>query len=348
MWASIAILLGMIACLPTISAAVGTEIRPPARLGVTTGPLSAPLARAGALVAYDAADGYTLLFGGVNQSFVTLSDTWVYQGGNWTQLHPRTNPPGRTWSMMTYDTNDGYVLLFGGMNHSTGSSPYLDLGDTWTFRAGVWTRLNVTSGPVARDSAMLADDPLLNSVLLFGGSLLGDFYGNTTPWFNDTWEFHNGSWSALHPAGWTPRRMAGSMTYFPRINRMVLFGGEVLTQRGREFESHAVITFDNATWRFVNSTGMAKYHGIYSTMVFLPHAHELFYVTGGGGTQNTWAYSNHTWRFLSSPTTLPLQPRYAMAYDGKDGYVLLFGGYASNNLPTNLTWQYSNGNWHRV
>lgn len=184
--------------------------------------------------------------------------------------------------------------------------------------------------------------------MLFGGSQLGDFYGNATKWFNDTWEFHNGSWSAIHAVGWTPRRSAGTMTFFPRVQKVVMFGGEVLSASGVESESRSLVMLNNGTWGLVRSSGMPLQHGIYTIMLFLPRTAELFYEIGSGGIHNDWVYSNHTWSYLSPRKSLPLQDSYSMAYDGRDGYVLLFGGYASNNAPTNLSWGFWGNSWHRI
>ena len=49
------------------------------------------------MFAYDAADGYTVLYGGagfVSGSQVAFNDTWTFVGGNWTLL-PNANGPSR-------------------------------------------------------------------------------------------------------------------------------------------------------------------------------------------------------------------------------------------------------------
>jgi len=68
-------------------------------------------------MAYDAADGYVLLFGGTESfnSTTSLGDTWEFHAGQWTQLFPSSSPSPRIFASMAYDAADGYVLLFGGV-----------------------------------------------------------------------------------------------------------------------------------------------------------------------------------------------------------------------------------------
>ena len=64
-------------------------------------------------MAYDAADGYVLLFGGSPQS-----DTWEFQAGVWTKLFPSRSPAPRSATSIVYDVADSSVLLFGGVGSS--------------------------------------------------------------------------------------------------------------------------------------------------------------------------------------------------------------------------------------
>src|SRR5215469_8273366 len=85
-----------------------------------------PSARAGGAMAYDAATGTVVLFGGLHQGRF-LGDTWTWNGTTWTQQHPATSPPVRYFAAMAYDAAAGTVVLFGGFN----DGGYL--GDTWTW-----------------------------------------------------------------------------------------------------------------------------------------------------------------------------------------------------------------------
>src|SRR3989441_5407510 len=91
---------------------VTTSAGPPPRLFTT--------------MAYDAVDGYGVLFGGVSSNPTvfpfsgTLGDTWKFAEGSWTNITTTTGPPARTLSTLAYDAADGYTLLFGGVSGTTG------------------------------------------------------------------------------------------------------------------------------------------------------------------------------------------------------------------------------------
>jgi hypothetical protein len=76
-------------------------------------------------VAYDAATGNVVLFGGANGG--VFNATWVWDGTTWTQQHPATSPPAQAAAAMAYDATTGTVVLFSG----DGSKGLL--GGTWTW-----------------------------------------------------------------------------------------------------------------------------------------------------------------------------------------------------------------------
>src|SRR5215472_15671987 len=94
-------------------------------------PATHPPARAQAMMAYDAATGTVVLFGGANNRRV-LGDTWTWDGSTWTKQAPATHPPARYGAAMAYDAATGTVVLFGGQN-SHGR-----LSDTWAWDGSAW------------------------------------------------------------------------------------------------------------------------------------------------------------------------------------------------------------------
>jgi hypothetical protein len=75
-------------------------------------PTASPSARDYASIAYDAATGNVVLFGGHGSG--VLGDTWVWDGSAWTQQHPAASPPARWGAAMAYDAATGNVVLFSG------------------------------------------------------------------------------------------------------------------------------------------------------------------------------------------------------------------------------------------
>lgn len=84
-----------------------------------------PPARVGAAMAYDAATGTAVLFGG-DQSGSGSVDTWTWNGTTWTRQAPAVHPSARDFAAMAYDAATSTVLLFGG-----GTPGGYDIGDTW-------------------------------------------------------------------------------------------------------------------------------------------------------------------------------------------------------------------------
>lgn len=80
-------------------------------------PVTSPSALTGAGMAYDAALGGVVLFGGYDGGYGdTLNDTWTWNGVNWTEMKPATVPPNCYWAGMTYDPLVQGVMMFGGFS----------------------------------------------------------------------------------------------------------------------------------------------------------------------------------------------------------------------------------------
>ena len=75
-------------------------------------PTARPSARDYASIAYDAATGNVVLFGGHGSG--VLGDTWVWDGSTWTRQHPATRPTPRSEAAMAFDAATGNVVLFSG------------------------------------------------------------------------------------------------------------------------------------------------------------------------------------------------------------------------------------------
>jgi hypothetical protein len=81
-------------------------------------------------MAYDAARGQVVLFGGSDGSRL-LNDTWVWDGTNWVQKFPANAPPARLAHAMAYDAARGQVVLFGGASFGSFSDTWVWDGTNW-------------------------------------------------------------------------------------------------------------------------------------------------------------------------------------------------------------------------
>ena len=91
--------------------------------------VAGPAARAAYGAAYDQARDVMVVFGGYDNSFGRLGDTWEFDGAGWQQRTLSPTPPVRTNidQTMVYDGGRQKVVLFGGL-----SSGYVN--DTWGTR----------------------------------------------------------------------------------------------------------------------------------------------------------------------------------------------------------------------
>jgi hypothetical protein len=89
-------------------------------------PPTRPPALSDASMAYDAATGTVVLFGGGGPRSSILGGTWTWDGSTWTKQAPATSPPARGFASMAYDAAASDIVLFGGSGN-------FDFGDTWTW-----------------------------------------------------------------------------------------------------------------------------------------------------------------------------------------------------------------------
>lgn len=168
-------------------------------------PVCGPGARFRAAMAYDAARGECVLFGGFDGT-TSLGDTWVYDGTTWT-LAATTGPSARVGHAMAYDSRRRVVVMFGGNLGQT------EFGDTWEWDGSTWAQR--AGGPPARTGHALAHDSRRGVVVMQGGrgaSLLGD-----------TWEWDGASWQAA-PSG-AGARQGHEMAFDAGRSRVLMFGG---------------------------------------------------------------------------------------------------------------------------
>jgi uncharacterized repeat protein (TIGR01451 family) len=176
-------------------------------------PASQPPARYGHAVAFDAARGQIVMFGG--ESLATLADTWIWDGSNWTQKFPKSSPPARLGHAMTYDQAHAKVVLFGGETSSTGGY----LNDTWSWNGSNWTKESPLNNPPAAAFHAMTYDLSRFEILLFGGSGVNGLS-------NDIWSWNGSDWNEKSVSVKPPARWGHSLAYDASRGQSVLFGGE--------------------------------------------------------------------------------------------------------------------------
>lgn len=127
---------------------------------------AAPSARVSAGMAYDAARGVTVLFGGMNAAGELLDDTWEWDGTAWRERTPTTRPSARFEHALAYDPRRGRVIAFAGKPKDGRTN------DAWEWDGTTWTELAPAILPPARSGMTLAPD-LTGGLLALGGDGLG-------------------------------------------------------------------------------------------------------------------------------------------------------------------------------
>jgi hypothetical protein len=132
-------------------------------------------------MAYDAARGMTVLFGG-SMGGARLNDTWTWDGTSWTQ-QPVAAPTARGWTQLAYDAGTkelvGYVYLASDNHPETEYTIAWD-GSQWIDRTGA-------QDPTPRAEVRMTYNPDTNQVVLYGPT-------------SETWTWSGSTWSVWQPA----------------------------------------------------------------------------------------------------------------------------------------------------
>lgn len=147
---------------------------------------TAPARRDGAVCAYDAADNYVVMFGGMTSAGGFLNDTWKFDPaggttGTWTNLLANGasgQPSPRFFGGASYVTTAGLVALVAGARGTINAPAPLPF-DTWSFLTGAWANTTTSwTGPAPSTgvySPSMADVPGWQYAIYFGGMGSGPF-----------------------------------------------------------------------------------------------------------------------------------------------------------------------------
>lgn len=250
-------------------------------------PASSPPARYAATMAYDAATGTVVLFGGYGASGDVLGDTWTYNGTTWTQQTPASSPPVRRYATMAYDAATGTVVLFGGYGASG------VLGDTWTYNGNTWTQQDPASTPPARYQSAMAYNAATATIVLFGG------YTSSGLPQADTWTYNGTTWTQQNPASSPAPRSGTTMAYDAATGTVVLFGGK----NGNSAYGDTS-TYNGTTWT-MQSPASSPAARSYSTMAYDAATSSVVLFGGYTGTNTS---ANDTWTYAAGSFAAPTTP----------------------------------------
>jgi hypothetical protein len=154
-----------------------------------------PSPRRGAAMAFDAARGVTVLFGGgLDPSTNTVNaELWEWDGVSWKQV-PRVIgnpwPVARREHAMAYDPARGGVVMYGGTVVVSGTP----MDDMWLWDGTSWTDIS-TVDLTRRFAHVMAYDATEHEIVLYGGVNLEN---SLSQYYPETW-----SWSGVAGGCWS-------------------------------------------------------------------------------------------------------------------------------------------------
>lgn len=311
-------------------------------------------------MAYDAASGDLLLFGGTGADGQLLGDTWEFNGSAWTQMN-QGGMPALTGASMAYDAELGQVLLFGGLGSSGPQN------ETWIWNplTGWTVPPNMTNTPpLARYDAALSDvESGSGSFVLFGGIEGGaspEGTGNSgstttaTPptstatqsaaipgvTLNDTWTWDGDNWTE-QPANGPVGRAGASATWDPNLGEALLFGGSIDGTDNSGSLLNDLWAWDGSTWIQQTPAAPQPPSRTGATFTADPAAGGDVLLGGldaSGAAGGSWLFVNGTWKALS-PANAPAPTGEATAaWVSGTSQLVYFGGTATNGATSAATW----------
>ena len=302
----------------------------------TTGPAG----RRSAGLAYDEARKRVVLFGGIgcdpsgaacsqlqfppqccSKTYVTLNDTWEWDGSAWTQIFPAKSPPAQDPGPMVYDSKRGKVLFFSG-------------GEVWEWDGNNWSKAPGAMPPV-RTASSLAFDAARGVTVLYGGSSGPSGLG-------DTWTWDGTTWKRIFPSP-MPVRYGHAVALAGATEELFVFGGY----------SNTIAVNDTWKWSFpyltpvtaAASPGGRSWHAMASDTT--RHRAVLFGGDGGAALKDTWELDGTNWLPQTPATVPPARVRHSMTFDSFRSRTIMVSGCADSgcNKALDDAWEWTGTNW---
>jgi N-acetylneuraminic acid mutarotase len=299
-------------------------------------PRTEPIRRVAPLLAYDAARGGLVLFGGAicqGASCFPVNDTWILDGTSWKQQHPATSPPARYYGSIAYDEARQVIVVFGGLNCDN-PAQCTALNDTWTWDGTTWTEQHPALSPPPRYSEAMTYDATHQQVVLFSGCL-----ESCPAMLSDTWTWDGSNWTLQQTLNAPPERAGASLSFDPVRGVTVLFGGATPAS---DTASREGIPDYNDTWiwdgtAWTQLSPAASPSARQGAGIVFDAARGLTILFGGyddsqsalinAFRQDTWLWDGTTWT-QQQTTSMPERTETpGLAYDAALHKAVLIGGY---------------------
>ena len=207
-----------------------------------------------------------------------------------------------------------------------------ELGDTWTWDTGTWTKRQPPASPAPRREAAVAYDSARKVVILFG------LYTTNSGFGSDTWTWNGTTWTRVveNPL----IHVYGQSAAFDENTQRVL----LLTMNVPGPGDSETWTWDGSGWRAV--TPKTSPPGRTDASMAFDRVSRKVILFGGYGNDgkarnDTWAWDGNNWTLLSPSLSPSPRARAAMTSFAAKNQILLVGGEATSVLSDAWIW---NGN----
>jgi len=210
-----------------------------------------------------------------------------------------------------------------------------------------WTLQSPTTNPPSRYYHAMAYDSLNSQTVLVGGVVpIGGGFPIQNGYDQRTWLWDGHNWSPVVPTPSPSPRFGHVMANDSVNHRVVLFGG---------YSSGTVLNdtwlWDGTQWSLQNPTHKppARFDG---AMAYDEVNHKVVLFGGQnfdiGLLTDTWVWDGIDWTNVSPASAASPAPRIwaAMAFDGSNHNIVLFGGRGASNDPLGDTWSWNGSAWN--
>ena len=222
-------------------------------------------------------------------------------------MSPAAAPAGP--ASMAYDAESDRVILFGGCSRTECPSD-----ETWAydFNTNRWTNLNPAKAPSPRSNHAMAYDSHSDRVILFGGCFV------TRCPSDETWayDFNTNTWTKMSPVVRPNGRYEHAMAYDSQSDRTILFGGGLAG--GSPNDETWAYDFSADRWTNTNPSRAPSARRDHALAYDSQSDRVVMFggQTGGGVTDETWAYDLGANVWTKTAPSVPSAPQDLQAAPG--------------------------------
>jgi hypothetical protein len=318
-----------------------------------TAPRDLPPERADHAMAYNPATGKVYIYGGWQSdekagTGTGFEDLWEWDGTSWTEVTGTPRPASRSVAAMAYDPARRSLILYGGYLYGGGMT---DETWEWNGTTRAWTKLATTGSPGQLAGAGMVTDTARSRIYLFGGHVPSPQPFAVEPAVDRVWEWDGATLTWSERTAYTGSSMAPAQSrpvtgYDERRQKLLLYAGYT-EQSAAGFWEWDPVTRGWAArdpGAIVSNDWSGTVYG-----VFDPNRRREIFLLGNSSSVGMMGLLEHdpantTWYKPSAETRPPQRYESAMAYDGRRGVVVLFGGFYAGpggTIQLNDTWEYS-------